>query len=263
MDMLFARRMALWVVAAAAASSALVVPAAAQSQTAGEGGIIIWTEGFYQDRQSSVIVWGHTTGQGPVTVLALNPDGNIAAVGQTEPHGDGTFSVQLSIVGPYWRHDGVYSVTARAGEQTVPYTIHVGVGDAGCGHGTHLDAGPDGVYCIASENVEEIRLDRDGKSVKIIGSGQVMVEIPRSVLDARGDAGDIPFIVYRGDETIPHSEDALADARIIRMEHPGGAVTVAGTHVIPEFGAVMLALAGGIMLALYGARRQSASAAGA
>ena len=220
----------------------VIIPASAQTPEDIPEGVMIWTDGFYHDRQSVVTIWGHTTHMEPVTVLVLNPAGNIAAVDQTEAE-NGVFTVDLHISGPYWRHDGVYTVTARAGTDTTPYAIHIGIGEIDC-NGTHLDAGNDGVYCIHTENVTELYLDKHNSTMEIRGGGQVVVSIPRDILDSKDGDKDRPFMVYQQDVVLDHQEMESNDTtRVIQFEHPGGTVTVLGTHVIPEFGAAMLVMA--------------------
>ena len=220
--------------------------------TAGGTGITIWTDDFYKDRQSTITIHGHTIYSAPVTILVVNPTGNIAAFGQTDPEQDGTFSINLQISGTYWRHDGIYTITARAGADTAPYTIHIAVGDTDC-DGIHLDAGTDGVYCIPANNITKLYLDKDQKSITIHGDGHITMQIPRSVLDAKNSGIDIPFVIYHNDVIVRHMEDSHNTTRTIQFEHPGGAVTLQGTHAIPEFGGMILVMAICIMIMIsYG-----------
>lgn len=218
-----------------------IIPASAQTSEDITEGITIWADGFYHDRQSVITVWGHTTHMAPVTVLVLNPAGNIAAVDQTYTQ-DGMFSVDLYISGPYWRHDGVYTITARAGTDTTPYAIHIGIGETDC-DGTYLDVGNDGLYCIMTDNVTELYIDKHNSTMEIHGEGQVTVQIPRDILDSKGEGVDKPFVVYQQDTILYHEEISSDTARMIQFEHPGGMVTVLGTHAIPEFGVIMLVMA--------------------
>lgn len=218
-----------------------IIPASAQTPEGVAEGIEIWTDGFYHDRQTTITVWGHTTHMAPVTILVLNPAGNIVAVDQTETR-DGMFSIDLYISGPYWRHDGVYTITARAGTNTTPYATHIGVGETDC-DGTYLDAGNDGLYCIMTDNVSELYIDKQNSTMEIHGEGQVMIQIPRGILDSKDGDMDKPFVVYYQDGMLHHEEASDGMMRMIQFEHPGGIVTILGTHAIPEFGTILLVMA--------------------
>ena len=79
--------------------------------------------------------------------------------------------------------------------------------------------------------------------MEIRGGGQVVVSIPRDILDSKDEDKDRPFVVYQQDVVLAHQEMSNDTTRVIQFEHPGGSVTVLGTHVIPEFGAAMLVMA--------------------
>ena len=242
--------MRVHVLAALLAGAALGVacPAHAQPEpppyimeAAEAGGVAIWIDGSYHDRGSEIAVYGYST-QEPVTVLILNPDDNLADVHQLDTAGP--FLLELDTAGPYWKMDGWYRLTAKAGPGSEPFSLVVGVG-VGCIPGSiPVDAGADGVHCMVSEGASAAVLDAPAKTLRLYAhEGGATLQIPRYLLDSRAGEEDLPFVVMRGDSPASYSELAAnADFRTISVEG-GGGVSVSGTHAIPEFGAAMLVAA--------------------
>ena len=243
-------RVRAYVLAALLAGAALGVacPAHAQPEppphimeAAEAGGVAVWIDGAYHDRGSTIAVYGYST-QDPVTILVLNPDDNLADVHQMDTAGP--FLLELDTAGPYWKMDGWYRLTAKAGPGSEPFSLVVGVG-VGCSPGSiPVDAGDDGVHCMVSEGASAAVLDVPAKTLRLYAhEGGATLQIPRYLLDSRAGEGDMPFVVMRGDSSASYRELASdADFRTISVEE-GGSVSISGTHVIPEFGAAMLVAA--------------------
>lgn len=243
-------RVRAYVLAALLAGAALGVacPAHAQPEppphimeAAEAGGVAVWIDGAYHDRGSAVMVYGYST-QDPVTILVLNPDDNLADVHQMDAAGP--FLLELDTAGPYWKMDGWYRLTAKAGPGSEPFSLVVGVG-VGCAPGSiPVDAGDDGVHCMVSEGASAAVLDTPAKTLRLyVHEGGATLQISRYLLDSRAGEGDLPFVVMRGDSPASYEEMAAdADSRTIAVEE-GGIVSISGTHVIPEFGAAMLVAA--------------------
>lgn len=238
-----------------------------------DGGVVVWTDGMYFSDDSTIALHGYSESpDNPVTVVVLNPAGNIAAVSQVEPADDGTFEVSISTAGFYWKQDGWYAVTARAGPNSEPYTIHIGFGDAGrCETGqVPVDAGPEGAHCMSVSSRGAVTAETAVLNVKTKtltvrisgdGPGPVTLDVPRHLLDSKdGDGADTPFVVTSGDQPVPFSEaNSDEDHRRVVVEYPGmhGAISIHGTHVVPEFGAVAAILAVSVVGALAARRMAS------
>ena len=224
-----------------------------------DGGVVAWTDGMYFTDDSVVTIRGYSgSPESPVTIVVLNPAGNIAAVSQVESAGDGAFEASVSTAGFYWKQEGWYVITARAGPNSEPYTIHIGLGDAGrCGTGQiPVDAGAEGVHCMEVSGRDGIAAETAVLNVKTKtltvrvsgdGPGSITLDVPRHLLDSRdGDGTDTPFVVTAGDQPVMSSEtDRDEDRRRVVVEYPDTyeAISIRGTHVIPEFGAVAAILA--------------------
>lgn len=245
--------------------------------TATEGGIAIWTNGTSFEHGAAVAVLGYCENSDiPATIIILNPAGNIAAVRQVEPAADGTFETSISTTGTYWKQDGWYTVTARAGPGSEHHSIRIGLGSAGmCDEGQiPVDAGHEGMHCIAASadvpsqtagsqiSLEAAVLDTSTKTLTVRLSGEnpgrITLDVPRHLLDSRdADGTDRPFVVAAGDRMIPFEEaDSNPEYRRIVVEHPPdqGYISVSGTHVIPEFGVAFAVLAVAVAGALAARR---------
>lgn len=208
-------------------------------------GVSIWTDAVNYDRGSVIVVHGHST-QGPVTILVLNPNGNLADVHQFDT--DGPFSLELDTSGPYWKLDGWYRLTAKAGPGSEYVSLVFGVG-TGCAPGSiPVDAGDEGIHCMVSDGASSAVLDVDSKTMTLnIQEGGATLQIPRHLLDSRIGDEDSAFVTIQEDQPVPHIEiSADQDFRTIVIETKGS-IAILGTHAIPEFGAVILvaAAAGG------------------
>lgn len=238
-----------------------------------DGGVVAWTDSVYFAVDSVVTIHGYSESpENQVTIVVLNPAGNIAAVSQVESADDGTFEASVSTAGFYWKQEGWYAITARAGPNSEPYTVHIGLGDAGrCGTGQiPVDAGAEGVHCMgavsgrdgiaAEAAVLNVKTRTLAVRVSGDGPGSITFDVPRHLLDSRdGDGADTPFVVTAGDQPVMFSEtDPDEDHRRVVAEYPGtyGFISIRGTHVIPEFGAVAAILAVSVA-GVLAARRMS------
>ena len=76
----------------------------AVTATAAEGGNII-------------SITGETTSnQGDVTLSVIAPNGNLITIDQIPPDTNGDFATDISVGGPLWSQDGMYTVTAQQGD---------------------------------------------------------------------------------------------------------------------------------------------------
>ena len=55
----------------------------------------------------------------PVTIMVLAPNGNIVSIDQINIDSDGSFTSTINTGGPMWKQDGIYSITAQQGSNTL------------------------------------------------------------------------------------------------------------------------------------------------
>ena len=237
----------LVILAALGAALISVTSAAhAQSETpphvaGAPGGVAVWTASPYVERGTTIAVHGYGE-TAPITILVLNPSGNLADVIQLDAAGP--FSIDLHAGGAYWKPDGWYRLTAKAGSDSEPFPLVLGVG-VRCDTGAiPVDAGPEGVHCMMSEGVAAATLDAASRTMAVyVSEGGATMQIPRYMLDSRTGEADADFGVVRADAPIPYEELASdADFRTITIPSEGWA-EVSGTHAVPEFAIAVVALA--------------------
>ena len=240
-----------------------VIPARA-TEYARDGGIAVWTDKFSYDKDETATIRGLSHTDQPTTVLILNPMGNVATVNQDIPTESGFFEITVSLSGPYWDQEGLYSVTARAGPDSTPHTIHIGLGDTGCDDTEMaVDAGIEGVHCMAYETMGDLEtgfavLNTGTNTLTVETSGEdegsIVLQIPRYLLDSQTGNDDIPFVVTdTHNNMIEYDQTAEQEHRTITIEYPPasyGTIEIRGTKAIPEFGAVMVAMAAAIAVSL-------------
>ncbi len=221
-------------------------------------GVAIWTDDTKFDPDSVIFINGYTQNTGnEVTILVLNPMGNIAAVEQVYPDQEGMFRTNMQASGPYWKTEGTYTITARAGPDSTPHTIRVLIGQCGNGFVT-LDAGVHGSHCMqvtqsggavpisAQLHEHTIIMTVDGTD-----DGILTVQIPRYLLDSKNGDFDAPFAVTDNNDVMVPFQETQEDTqmRTIRITYPPaeyGEVRITGTHAIPEFDAIILVLAASV-----------------
>lgn len=243
----------MWVCLLAVLAAGIVWAGAAHAQTdmplyVGADDTAVWTDHTSYERGALVTVHGYGAGS-PITILVVNPNGNLADVHQLDV--EGPFSLELDTGGPYWKTDGWYRLTARAGPDSGSFSLVVGVGTGCPPDAVPVDAGAEGVHCMAAEGVATAVLDVPGNALRLYVHGDgATANIPRYLLDSRAGDADSPFVVTRGGEAAPF-EEVYADehSRTITVEGPGS-VSVYGTHAIPEFPVVMLVAAGAVLAAV-------------
>jgi len=76
----------------------------------------LWIEANAMEGSDTIEITGitsHTTNDVVFTVTA--PNGNLVSVDQVSPNANGDFATDISVGGPLWSQDGVYTVTAQQG----------------------------------------------------------------------------------------------------------------------------------------------------
>ena len=59
----------------------------------------------------------------PVIITVLSPNNNLVSIDQITPESNGSFTSTINIGGPLWKQDGVYSITAQQGLDTINKSI--------------------------------------------------------------------------------------------------------------------------------------------
>lgn len=234
------------------------------TEAAQDGGIAVWTDKFSYDRDAIATIRGYSDTDEPITVVILNPMGNVAAVNQDTPTESGFFEVVVNLSGSYWEQEGYYSVTARAGPDSTPHTIHIGLGDVACDSTQMaIDAGTQGVHCIQYEqegNIEiafaNLNIDTSTLTVETSGEGQssITLHMPRLLLDSQVDQSDTAFVILDTDrDLIEYDEITEQENRTITIRYPPasyGVIEIHGTSAIPEFGAAIVSMAAALAIPL-------------
>ncbi len=79
----------------------------------------------------TIEITGHTSKTNvDVTFTVTAPNGNLMSVDQTSPKSNGDFATDISVGGSLWSQDGVYTVTAQQGNDSMFIdSVEVGVAD--------------------------------------------------------------------------------------------------------------------------------------
>ena len=127
----------------------------------------------------------------------------------------------------------------------------VGVGTGCPSDAVPVDADSEGVHCMIAEGVSTAVLDVPGNALRLYVHGDgATISIPRYLLDSRAGDADSPFVATRDGEAAPFEEvDADEQSRTLVLED-AGAISIHGTHAIPEFPVVMLVAAGAVLTAV-------------
>ncbi len=212
----------------------------------------------------TIIVFGQivgTFGKIPVTIQ-LYHEGSLIAVDQVEVALDGTFATDFKASGQYWSEDGTYIVRGfytpeKIVEKTIQFIKTQSSGTSSLFPVDIPNAGTfDLGYSIIGGEVKDITLDQDHYSilVEIVTdtNGVLVLKLPRESIDAKTtDGGDEVFIVLisktgEGIDDFAEIEfeeiEVGPDFRTLRIQLEEGDrwVEVIGTHVIPEFGTIVI-----------------------
>ena len=227
--------------------------------------ISVSTDKDVYDKQSVVIVTGHVqnaiTGQ-TVTMRVSDPIGNVVEVNQLTLNNNGDFQTKINTSSPLWTSGGTYTIYVQAGAQqgllttTAQFTLGGG-GEASCTpQQISATIGPE-LHCIDFSidggAVLGATLNAASKTLVLNmqanNDGQITLNIPRSVLDAKCGTNDSSFVVLiDGEEVQTFTDTPTADTRNIIIPFQAGSekIEIVGTQIVPEFGpiaALVLAIA--------------------
>ena len=191
-------------------------------------------------------------------VQVKNPEGTLYRVDPTTPSSTGSFTYNVVVGGPLGK-PGTYEVTVTYKQQQVKTTFVLG-GE------TYYDLKvKENTYKVKYKLGTESTLKNmfvkttDNKLVISIDAqedGQLMIVLPRNVIDAIENNSDIKYIVYTTDLEAGSSDEdksvqesgTTSSERTLLIDYKKGTdvIEIAGTTVVPEFGmisAIVLAIA--------------------
>ena len=227
--------------------------------------IAVSTDKAMYDRQSIVIVTGHVqnaiAGQA-VTMMVSDPTGKVVEVNQLTLDNNGDFQDKINTSSPLWSLGGTYTISVQAGAQqgllstTTQFTLPGG-GETSCtpqqisatvGSELHcID------YSIDGGTVSGATINQASKTlvvnIQASSDGQITLNIPRSVLDAKSGTNDNSFaVLIDGEEVQQFTDSPTADTRDVTIPFQAGSekIEIVGTQIVPEFGpiaALVLAIA--------------------
>ena len=227
--------------------------------------IAVSTDKSAYDRQSIVIVTGHvqnSIGGQAVTMKVSDPNGNVVEVDQITLNSNGDFQDKINTSSPLWSAGGTYTIYVQAGAQqgllstTTQFTLPGG-GQSNCAPQQLAATTGSEMYCIDytinGGTVSGATLDTASKAlvvnIQANNDGQITLNIPRSVLDAKSGTGDSVFaVLVDGEQVQQFTEAPSTNTRTITIpfQMASEKIEIIGTQIVPEFGpiaALVLAIA--------------------
>jgi predicted secreted protein with PEFG-CTERM motif len=230
--------------------------------------ISVQTADSNYDEGDTILISGTVTtiiGDTPVT-LQLFKEGNMVQVAQFAVAQDGNFSHTIIAEGPQWKNEGEYVVKVVYGEANIAETsfnFTVANEVTQTTNNFEVNAGDSGTfdirYSIRGGTIDDIVIDPEilGLVVDITANddGKLVLDLPRQFIDAEKQNGkDEEFIILINDvETTYEESTSFSEIRTISIdfEKNDSKVQIIGTHVVPEFGTiVMIILTIGIMASI-------------
>jgi len=196
----------------------------------------------------------------PLTIQIYH-ESNLVDVAQVVVAQDGTFVKSFNAVGQQWSEEGTYVVrvqytSTQIGETTFEFFSQVidkssAVFPVNIPYSGTFDVG----YTIRGGEVTGIDMNMDRYSLlvetTVNANGNLVLKLPRESFDAQSDGKDNTFIILISKENnepenfiqVEYEEIATSsDYRTIRIPLEDGDkwIEVIGTHVIPEFGSIVI-----------------------
>jgi predicted secreted protein with PEFG-CTERM motif len=198
--------------------------------------------------------------------IQLFQEGNLIEIAQIKVSQDGNYYHTVSAQGQLWKNQGTYMIKATYGEGNIAETLFDYTPESEIVETTkdfEVDAGDSGTfdikYTIRGGTVESINIEPEnlGLLVKInsLNDGKIILELPRESIDAEKQNGkDEKYIILINDAQTTY-EEIQSDSTVreigINFEKGDSKIQIIGTHVIPEFGTiVMIILTIGIMTSI-------------
>jgi len=204
-------------------------------------------------------------GDTQVTMQLFKGD-NLIEIAQIKVSQDGNYYHTISAQGQLWKNQGTYMVKVTYGEGNIAETLFDYTPESEIIETTkdfEVNAGDSGTfdikYTIRGGTVESINIEPQnlGLLIKInaLNDGKIILELPREFIDAEKQNGkDEKFIILIDDvQTVYEEIQSDSTVRIIEINFKKGdsEIQIIGTHVIPEFGTiVMIILTIGILASI-------------
>ncbi len=226
----------------------------------------VTTDKTTYDRQSIILVTGHVANQipgQPVTMRVSDPLGNFVEVDQLTVDSSGNYQTKINTSSPLWTTSGTYTIYVQYGSQQgmrtdqTQFSIGAVSGQTSCQPEQLSVTLGSNLYCIdysiTGGTATGATLDTSSKTLAVniqsTTDGQVILKIPRSVLDAKAGVNDDSFFVLvDGEQKDSFTDTPSADTRTLTIPFAAGAekIEIIGTQIVPEFGpiaALVLAIA--------------------
>ncbi len=183
-----------------------------------------------------------------VSIIVLNPIGNVVTVQQLDLETDKTYSTEITAGGGLWKAAGTYTVKVqygsdnRSNETTFEFSGSSGApsGKTIAVEGTDFEVR----YSITGGKVLGIMADVEAKSllvsIETTSNGALTITLPRGLIDATINDKDDEFFVLIDGEEVDFEEEKSSEDRTLTIEFDDGAeeIEIIGTWIIPEFGAI-------------------------
>jgi predicted secreted protein with PEFG-CTERM motif len=223
-----------------------------------EGSLVsVQTNDSNYSEGDTIIISGNIVtiiGDTQVTMQLFKGD-NLIEIAQIKVSQDGNYLHTIITQGPLWQSQGSYMVKVTYGEGNIAETLfnYIPESDIVETAGEFLvDAGDSGTfdvkYTISGGIVESIETEPKNLAllVKInsLEDGKIILELPRESIDAEKQNGkDEKFIILINNSQTTYEEiqsDSTVRKIEINFEKEDSEIQIIGTHVIPEFGAIVI-----------------------
>jgi predicted secreted protein with PEFG-CTERM motif len=198
--------------------------------------------------------------------MQLFQGGNLIEIAQIKVSQDGNYFHTVIAQGPLWKNQGSYMVKVTYGENNIAETLFDYTPESEIIETTKdfpVSAGDSGTfdvkYSIRGGTVENIEIEPEniGLLVKInsLDDGKIILELPREFIDAEKQKGKDEKFIILIDDTQTTYEKMQSDSTVriigINFEKGDSKIQIIGTHVVPEFGTiVMIILTVGILASI-------------
>ena len=231
--------------------------------------ISVQTDDKNYDEGNTILISGNisTIIADTEVTLQVFKDGNMIEIAQIKVAQDGNYSHTILAEGKLWKNQGEYTVRVTYGNATnVAETIFmftpkseliettdtfvVGAGDSGTFDVPYVIRGGILENIIIEPNILGLIIE-----INALDEGTLVFDLPRKYIDAEHQNGkDAEFIILIDNIQTTYVESkGFTDFRTLSIDFEKGdkTIQIIGTHVIPEFGTlVMIILTIGIMTSI-------------
>jgi len=187
--------------------------------------------------------------------MQLFQGGNLIEIAQIKVSQDGNYAHTIIAQGPLWKNQGSYMAKVTYGESNIAEIVFDYTPKSKIIEITKdfpVDAGDSGTfnvkYTITGGTVENIGIEHDnlGLIVKInsLDDGKINLELPRKSINAEKQNGEDEKFIILIDDVQTTYEQMQSDSTVriigINFEKGDSEIQIIGTHVIPEFGTIVM-----------------------